>query len=553
MASLTAMAEARRIDLGPLMAYATPQEDPEVPEPWQKQKQTDLSRQAFRAPQPSYHSAAAAARPKVSGKMLIGPERRRPVSRAAAGMDTADAEGYMDAGSVAKGDLVPMAASPAAVTAPQDAAAAQQAGAGAVVQNIGTLQSVSTASQPVVATAKASPRKFIGPERRPDVQAAATAAARGTLDATVTTSAAAPAAALVASADSQAAVPAAVPAATIVAAAAKSKTEAVDKDQEFFKLLATLPDTSAEEDTEPEGVAEAQQLPEPAMQATQAAGNPNTAAVSVASAAAVEPTWTQQQPTNPLSAGSLVNPSRSGYRVSGLRTEWMADRLVPQLAALATASRLYTKGRKLMQTANTRHLTATGTAAGSNIGSGRLPPCRMSDPFCFTDSECYCRLANGTYGASCPMYGTCLGGCCSTTGECPSRMGYEDPATGQQQVLLARTCSDWGLNEAGHLQNPWAAAAAAGGETPKDPLPSEAAAGLVQTSGLECKLPKGRSCDPSKGGAACMGYTVPLLQPKCEGSGCGGVQVQEGLSGAMCVYSKGDARRFDVCSCLPVY
>jgi hypothetical protein len=31
------------------------------------------------------------------------------------------------------------------------------------------------------------------------------------------------------------------------------------------------------------------------------------------------------------------------------------------------------------------------------------------------------------------------------------------------------------------------------------------------------------------------------------------VQGQEGMTGAMCVYNKGDAGRFDVCSCSPVF
>lgn len=369
-------------------------------------------------------------------------------------------------------------------------------------------------------------------------------------------------------------------------------------DEEFFKALSTLEDASlSAEDKEPEAPAAAQQSAEPDTQWTAVtAGSADTAAVSVASAAAIEsPLSSPPEPATAQQAQSTSTPTRSvpkqaqsGYRVSRFGTERMADRLIPQLAALASSTRQQTtgvqlaslatsirqstRGRKLMQAdagrvleqqegfavsaaaGSSRHLTSFITAAGSsstsdsgsNSGSGRFQPCRMSDPFCFTDSECYCKLANGTYGAACPMYGTCLGGCCSTTGECPSRMGYEDPKTGQQQVLLAHTCSDWGLNEAGTLQIPWAAAAA--GEAAGD-----AATAADQSSGLQCKLPKGRSCDISKGGVACMGYTAAAPQPKCEGGGCEGVQGQEGMTGAMCVYNKGDAGRFDVCSCSPVF
>jgi hypothetical protein len=148
-----------------------------------------------------------------------------------------------------------------------------------------------------------------------------------------------------------------------------------------------------------------------------------------------------------------------------------------------------------------------------------LKPCRLSDPFCFTDKECYCKLANGTFGAACPMYGSCLGACCSTTGVCPDRMGHEDAVTGQQSVLLPKTCADWGLNEGG--------------------------AGASAQQGVECRLPKGRGCVVGQEGGLCMGYTA------CKEGACGSSQ----QAGAMCVYNKQDnsKQQFDVCTCLPVY
>jgi len=163
---------------------------------------------------------------------------------------------------------------------------------------------------------------------------------------------------------------------------------------------------------------------------------------------------------------------------------------------------------------------------------GRFPSCRLSDPFCFTDEECYCQLSNGTFGAACPGYGSCLGACCATTGTCPTRMGYEDPQTGQQSVLLPSTCGDWGLNEESALPTPAAAAAAQAG-----------------ASSLECKLPKNRECALRTAGYACMGYTA------CHGGDCGAVQDMGGSAavGAMCVYKEGNSTSFDVCSCLPVY
>jgi hypothetical protein len=171
--------------------------------------------------------------------------------------------------------------------------------------------------------------------------------------------------------------------------------------------------------------------------------------------------------------------------------------------------------------------TTTTTTSSSSYGGGELPPCRLSDPFCFNESECYCKLPNGTFGAACPMYGSCLGACCSTTGVCPDRMGFEDPVTGQQSVLLPKSCADWGLNQ--------------GGAAPQ----AGVVAGLNK---LECRLPKGRGCVVGTGAASCMGYTV------CKGGGCAGASTGEkGAVGAMCVYSKGGAQQFAVCSCVPVY
>lgn len=102
-------------------------------------------------------------------------------------------------------------------------------------------------------------------------------------------------------------------------------------------------------------------------------------------------------------------------------------------------------------------------------------------------------------------------------------MGHDDAVTGQQSVLLPKTCADWGLNEGG--------------------------TGVSAQQGVECRLPKGRECVFGEEGGLCMGYTA------CQGGACGGLLQQAGVSaGAMCVYnSKDNSKQFDVCTCVPVY
>lgn len=151
----------------------------------------------------------------------------------------------------------------------------------------------------------------------------------------------------------------------------------------------------------------------------------------------------------------------------------------------------------------------------------------MTDPDCFSEDECYCRLPNGTYGAACPMYGNCFGACCATTGACPNRMGYEDPATKKQSVLLPRSCADWGLDRSGPVAH---GNASSGGD------------GSFRDV-LACNRPRNRMCDPAAAGTLCMGYTTCRSAGSCPGQ----------LNGAMCVYRPDGSSDFDVCSCLPVY
>lgn len=186
------------------------------------------------------------------------------------------------------------------------------------------------------------------------------------------------------------------------------------------------------------------------------------------------------------------------------------------------------------------HSPAAAHASSSKIAAAALsarepaaalpttsfPSCGMLDPFCFTDNDCYCRLPNGTYGAACNMYGACFGGCCATSGRCPDRMGYEDPVTHQQSILLPTTCMDWGLG---------ASQGTAGGNS------SSAVNAMAEI--LDCKLPKHRICDPRVPGSLCMGYTQCKSSAVCNGR----------MNGAMCVYMPDGSSLFDVCSCLPVY
>jgi hypothetical protein len=60
---------------------------------------------------------------------------------------------------------------------------------------------------------------------------------------------------------------------------------------------------------------------------------------------------------------------------------------------------------------------------------------------------------------------------------------------------------------------------------------------------MECKLPKGRTCDPSSPGTLCMGYLSCRSSESCVGQ----------LNGAMCVYRPDTSLLYDVCSCMPVY
>jgi hypothetical protein len=246
----------------------------------------------------------------------------------------------------------------------------------------------------------------------------------------------------------------------------------------------------------------------------------------------------------------------------GFTAAQIATAMRPRLAALAArplggrrlaaAGSVLTGEQQSTPAATRSVLSIGGTKPGQGkpevpvlvtSSSTKLHPCKVSDPYCFTDEECYCRLSNGTFGAACPMYSTCLGACCSATGVCPERMGYEDQTTKQQMVLLPSICSDWGLNEGGVMSpdgtgfKPSQGHGLTGGNSSH-----------VSPSSVECRMPKGRECVPGKAGGACIGYTVHA----CEGEGCT-EQATGGVAGAMCVYNKGDATQFDVCSCLPVF
>jgi hypothetical protein len=267
-----------------------------------------------------------------------------------------------------------------------------------------------------------------------------------------------------------------------------------------------------------------------------------------------------------VSAAAAERRARSVVLASseqiGFTAAQIATAMRPRLAALAArplggrrlaAASPVLPGEQQHTPAAARSVLSIG---GTKLGQGKpevpvlvtssstkLHPCRVSDPYCFTDEECYCRLSNGTFGAACPMYSTCLGACCSATGVCPDRMGYEDPTTKQQMVLLPSTCSDWGLNEGGILTSSVTGIKSSQGHGLTVGKLSDSS-----HSSVECKMPKGRECVPGKGGGACIGYTAHA----CEGGECT-EQVPGGVAGAMCVYNKGDATQFDVCSCLPVY
>jgi hypothetical protein len=161
--------------------------------------------------------------------------------------------------------------------------------------------------------------------------------------------------------------------------------------------------------------------------------------------------------------------------------------------------------------------------------------CGTTDPHCFSDEECYCRLPNGTYGAACPLYGSCFGACCATTGVCPNKMGYQNEDTGEQIVLEPTTCSDWGLDMAGKTNLTFSPLKVNG--TAYSPRVGP------QLPGVSCKIPTNRLCDPTKPGTLCTGYTKCSRNDECH----------QDLNGAMCVFRPDGSSRFDVCSCMPVY
>jgi hypothetical protein len=270
-------------------------------------------------------------------------------------------------------------------------------------------------------------------------------------------------------------------------------------------------------------------VPQAAAAVDAAAGQ--AAAKASGEAAAVAQAVRAEKPAEASATGSNDRSSSVGRNgraqvigVADKPTSRLLNEVLPStlMDAAATAA----AAEPVAITSSASEEAAVSSSAGSSGGSSRLKPCRLSDPYCFTESECYCRLPNGTFGQACPIYGSCLGACCSTSGSCPSRMGFEDQHTGQKSLLLPSSCADWGLEEGAALAAP--------------------AAAEDWASVLECRHPKGRQCVLGQVGVACMGYT------ECrDGGGCDGVHAS--VLGAMCVHKLGDSSRFDVCSCTPVY